>query len=194
MKIKKNKFLLILLSFWLLGLVYLALPEPVIPNLPNSLKSDEPGDTVQIPGVWAYYTNLSRAEVINFYQEAFSRSSFLKIPLITYRLNHPPEYAQETIIDTLKNNFYEELVHPLEESLFISGWIPQEDERYLAKNKKPITEFLVNNQTFSAKITLYHLQSPFWAKFLVWSGIIVLIWLIMAAFKLILFSPWSRQR
>jgi len=46
MKIKKNKFLLILLSFWLLGLVYLALPEPVIPNLPNSLKSDEPGDTV----------------------------------------------------------------------------------------------------------------------------------------------------
>jgi hypothetical protein len=194
MRIKKSKFLIVLLSFWLLGVVYLSLPEPVIPNLPDSLKSSEPGDTVQIPGVWAYYTNLSREEAIGFYKEAFSCSSFLKIPLITYRLNHPPEYAQETIIDTLKNNFYEELVHPLRESLFISGWIPKEDKVYLAKNKKPITEFLVDGQTFSAKITLYHVTSPFWAKFLVWTGIMVLIWLLFSAFKFILFSPWGRRK
>jgi len=194
MKIKKSKFLIVLLAFWLLGVVYLFLPEPVIPNLPGALKSTEPGDTVQIPGVWAYYTDLSREEAIGFYQEAFSHSSFLKIPLITYRLNHPPEYAQETIIDTLKNNFYEELVHPLRESLFISGWIPKEDQVYLAKNKKPITEFLVDNQTFSAKITLYHVQSPLWAKLLVWTGIILLIWLLFTAFKFILFSPWGRRR
>ncbi len=194
MKIKRSRFLIILLSCWLLGVVYLSLPEPVIPNLPESLKSTEPGDTVQIPGVWAYYTNLSREEAIGFYQEAFSRSSFLKIPLPAYILNHPPEYAQETIIDTLKNNFYEELVHPLRESLFISGWIPKEDKVYLAKNKKPITEFLVDGQTFSAKITLYHVQSPFWAKFLVWTGIMVLIWLLFSAFKFILFSPWGRRK
>ena len=185
---------MILLAFWLLGVVYLSLPEPIIPNLPGALKSTEPGDTVQMPGVWAYYTDLSREEAIGFYKEAFSRSAFLKIPLITYRLNHPPEYAQETIIDTLKNNFYEELVHPLRESLFISGWIPKEDQVYLAKNKKPITEFLVDNQTFSAKITLYHVQSPLWAKLLVWTGIILLIWLLFTAFKFILFSPWGRRK
>lgn len=194
MKIKKSKFLMILLSFWLLGVVYLSLPEPIIPNLPGALKSTEPGDTVQIPGVWAYYTNLSREEVVSFYKEAFSRSSFLKIPLPTYILNHPPEYARETIVNTLKNNFYEELVHPLRESLFISGWIPKEDKVYLAQNKKPITEFLVDGQTFSAKITLYHVQSPLWAKLLVWTGIIVLIGLIISAFKFILFSPWGRRK
>ena len=185
---------ILILVVYLLGIVYLVLPEPVIPNLTPALKSTEPGDTVQIPGVWAYYTNLSRREAIDFYQEAFSRSSFLKIPLPTYILNHPPEYARETIIDTLKNNFYEELVHPLRDSLFISGWIPKEDEVYLAKNKKPITEFLVDNQTFSAKITLYHVQSPFWAKFLVWTGIIFLIGLMITAFKFILFSPWGRRK
>ncbi len=191
---KKSKFLIVLLAFWLLGVVYLALPEPVIPNLPDSLKSTEPGDTVQIPGVWAYYTNFSREEVVSFYKEAFSHSSLLKVPLPTYILNHPPEYAQETIIDTLKNNFYEELIHPLRESLFISGWIPKEDKVYLAKNKKPITEFLVDGQTFSAKITLYHVRSSFWARFLVWTGIAFLIWLLFAAFKFILFSSWKSKK
>ena len=183
-----------IIAVYLLGIFYLVLPEPVIPNLPGALKSSEPGDTVQIPGVWAYYTNLSRREAIDFYKEAFFHSSFLKIPLPTYILNHPPEYARETIIDTHKNNFYEELVHPLRESLFISGWIPKEDGVYLAKNKKPITEFLVEGQTFSAKIILYHVQSPFWARFLVWTGIIVLIWFLFSAFKFILFSPWGRQK
>ena len=191
---KKNRFLIILLSFWLLGVVYLVLPEPVIPNLPGALKSSEPGDTIQIPGVWAYYTNLSRREAIDFYQEAFSRSSFLKIPLPTYILNHPPEYARETIIDTLKNNFYEELVHPLRESLFVGGWIPKEDEVYLAKNKKPITEFLVDGQTFSAKITLYHVQSPLWARFLVWTGIVFLGLMLISSLKTIFLSPWSRRK
>ena len=79
MRIKKSKFLIVPLSFWLLGIVYLSLPEPVIPNLPGALKSTEPGDTVQIPGVWSYYTTLSREEAIGFYKEAFSRSSFKRI-------------------------------------------------------------------------------------------------------------------
>ncbi|MCJ7804910.1 hypothetical protein MUP35_04240 [Patescibacteria group bacterium] len=179
---------------YLLGIFYLVLPEPVIPNLSGALKSIEPGDTVQIPGVWAYYTNLSRREAIDFYKEAFSRSSFLKIPLPTYILNHPPEYARETIIDTHKNNFYEELVHPLRESLFISGWIPKEDEVYLAKNKKPITEFLVEGQTFSAKITLYHVQSPLWARFLVWTGIVFLGLMLISSLKTIFLSPWGRRK
>jgi len=32
---------------------------------------------------------------------SFTQSPFFKIPLINYQLNHPPEYAQETIIDNL---------------------------------------------------------------------------------------------
>ncbi len=183
-----------LLVFYLLGVFYLILPEPVIPNLEPALKSQEPGDTVQIPGVWAYYTDLSRQEAVDFYRKAFSHSPFLKIPLLTYRLNHPPEYAKETIIDTHKNNFYEELVHPLRESLFISGWIPSEDKAYLAKSKKPITEFLVEGQKFSAKITLYHVQSSLWARLLIWTGIVFLILILISFFRKILVSPWKVKK
>jgi len=85
------------ICIYLLGIFYIFIPEPVIPNLKGALKSTEPGDTVQLPGVWAYYTDLSRREAIDSYKEVYSRSWFLNLPLPTYILNHPPEYARETI-------------------------------------------------------------------------------------------------
>jgi hypothetical protein len=182
------------LVVYLLGIFYLVLPEPVIPNLEPALKSAEPGDTTQMPGVWAYYTNLSRREAVDFYKKAFSRSSFLKIPLPTYLLNHPPEYARETIRATQQSNFYEEIVHPLRESLFVNGWIPKEDKVYLAKSLKPITQFTVDGQTFDAKITLYHVRSPLWARLLIWTGIIILTTIISMALRLIILSPWLKKR
>lgn len=180
------------LAVYLLGIIYLVLPEPIIPNLPNSLKSTEPGDTWQKPGVWAYYTNMSRRQAVNFYKEKFSRSPFLGIPLPTYILNHPPEYARETIIDTLHSNFYEEIVHPVRESLFISGWIPKEDEVYLAKSKDPITTFLVEGQTFEAKITLYHATSSLWGRLLVWTGIVGAVIVLAKSFFALINSPWKK--
>jgi hypothetical protein len=192
---KKNKVIFIgILFIWLLGVIYLVLPAPVIPNLEPALKSTEPGDTWQIPGVWAYYTNLSRRESVDFYKKAFSRSPFLGILLPTYILNHPPEYARETIRATQQTNFYEELVHPLRESLFISGWIPSEDEVYLRQSQKPITDFLVEGQIFTAKITLYHVQSPILTRLLIWTGIVgvgILLWM---GFRLIITSLWKPKR
>jgi len=179
---------------YLLGIAYLVLPEPVIPNLPGALKSIEPGDTTQMPGVWAYYTNLSRREAVDFYKEAFSKSSFLKIPLPTYILNHPPEYARETIRATQQSNFYEEIVHPLRESLFVNGWIPKEDKVYLARSLEPVTEFIIDGQNFSAKITLYHVRSTIWARILIWTGIISLIIMIIMAFRAIIRSPWLKKK
>lgn len=192
--IARKRWPFLILFIYLLGIIYLILPGPIIPNLEPALKSTEPGDTIQIPGVWAYYTNLSRRESIDFFEKAFSRSSFFNLPLLAFRLNHPPEYARETIRDTLQSNFYEELVHPLRESLFISGWIPSEDEVYLAQTKKPITEFIVEDQRFTAKITLYHLESPVWARLLVWTGIVVsslvLVWLVVKIIQ----SPWLKRK
>ena len=192
---KGSKITLIgILFVWLVGAFYLFLPEPVIPNLEPALKSIEPGDTTQMPGVWAYYTNLSRREAVDFYKKAFSHSAFLKIPLPTYILNHPPEYARETIRATQQSNFYEEIVHPLRESLFVNGWIPKEDEVYLAKSLKPITEFTVDGQNYSAKITLYHVQSPIWARILVWTGIVLLAVILMRVLVTIIHSPWLKKR
>ncbi len=185
---------IIIAIVYLLGIVYLVLPEPVIPNLEPAFKSTEPGDTVQIPGVWAYYTNLSRREAVDFYKKAFSRSAFLKIPLPTYILNHPPEYARETIRATQQSNFYEEIVQPLRESLFVNGWVPKEDKVYLAQSKKPITVFTVDGRDYDAKITLFYVRSPLWARILVWTGIISLIVMIIMAFMAVIRSPWLKKR
>jgi len=179
---------------YLLGIFYLILPEPVIPNLEPALKSTEPGDTTQMPGVWAYYTNLSRGEAVNFFKKAFSHSTFLKIPLPTYILNHPPEYARETIRATQQSNFYEEIVHPFRESIFINGWVPSEDKVYLAKSLKPITYFTIDGQRFNAKITLYHVRSPYWSRILVWSGIVMLAVVIGKFLSLIFTSPWWKKK
>lgn len=62
----KKYFLILLAIFNFLFLLYLVKPAPQIPDLPNSLKSDLPGDTIQIPNVKGYFTNMSRTEVINF--------------------------------------------------------------------------------------------------------------------------------
>lgn len=189
-----KKWLKILIFvIYLLGIFYLVLPEPVIPNLPGALKSIEPGDTTQMPGVWAYYTNLSRRQAVDFYKKSFSRSSFLGIPLPTYILNHPPEYSRETIRATQQSNFYEEIVHPLKESLFVNGWIPGEDKVYLAKSIKPITYFLVEGNQYTAKITLYHVKSPIWARILVWTGIVVLSVMLIKALVGVIKSPWLKK-
>ena len=192
----KNWLKITLAIIYLLGIVYLVLPGPVIPNLEPALKSVEPGDTFQIPGVWAYYTNLSREEAISYYKKAFSRSSFLKIPLPTYILNHPPEYVRETVRDTQQSNFYEEIVQPLRESLFVSGWIPKEDKVYLAKSKskEPITVFTIDGKEYNAKITLVYIRSSVLARILVWTGIVLAFILVFQFFKQIIFSPWKPKK
>ncbi len=77
----KNVFLAIL---FLLGLTYLLLPGPSsvkdIAALPNSVKSSEPGDTIQVPNVAAYFSDMRRKEVTSFYLKEFS---YLKIGGIT---------------------------------------------------------------------------------------------------------------
>ena len=183
------------ICIYLLGIFYIFIPEPVIPNLKGALKSTEPGDTVQLPGVWAYYTDLSRREAIDSYKEVYSRSWFLNLPLPTYVLNHPPEYARETIKDTLQTNFYEELVHPLKGSLFISGWIPKEDKIYLAQHpENPVISFIVEGKEYPTKITLYHVPSPWWARLLIWTGIMAVIVAIGLACKSIILSPWRIKK
>lgn len=189
-----KKITVAILLLYFLGIFYLALPEPIIPHLPNSLKSTEPGDVWQIPGVWAYYTNLSRRESVDFFQQNFSKSRFLNLPLPVLRLNHPPEYAQELIRETQRFNFCEELVHHFRESLFVTGWTPGEDEVYLKKNKKPIIDFLIEGNVYKTKITLYHVPSSIWARILVWTGIVGLGSLLGFATKTILFSSWRKRK
>ena len=148
-------------------LVYLSLPLPEIPDLPDSLKSDEPGDTVQISGVSAYYTDVSRQEVLRFYQEHFSQSSFLSLPLPIITLNHPPEYGKEAIRDTTESTFLYELVHPFRDSLFINGWDPAESKALREAVADPTKIIQKKGRYYERKIILRVMPSLVWLRILI---------------------------
>jgi hypothetical protein len=159
--------------FAFLFLIYLLLPPPAeIPPLKDSLKSTEPGDTIQIPGISAYYTNLSRQEVLNFYQKNFSKSRFLGIPLLTYRLNHPPEYAKQVIRDTQQSSYLEEIVHPLRESLFVNGY-EWENDPFVPPESRAQYKMVIDGKEFKCKVTIRPFYSNFFFRILIFIGIVI---------------------
>ena len=178
----------IFLTIFLLSNLYLLLPPPKeLPDLPESLKSTEPGDTVQIKGVSAYYTDLPRKEVVEFYVQNFSRSSFLNIPFISYRLNHPPERIREVLRPTQFSTYVEEIVHPFRGSLFVNGYEWGNDP-FTPVKQRGKNIIVVNGKTYQFKITLYRQYSSWWQRLLIWWGICLLIILIYLAIKVI-FAP-----
>ncbi len=177
-------------KIWLfLGLlvsVYLLIPGPKFPppDLPESLKSDEPGDTVQLINVSAYFTDSEREKVIAFYQDYFSRSSFLDIPLPVIRLNHPPEYAKQVIKDTMQTYYFEELVHPFRESLYVNGFEWERDV-FTAPEKREKNRIFIADRIWKAKVTLRWFPSNLILRVLVfWAG-----WLLLG----IIFFNWFKQ-
>jgi hypothetical protein len=142
----KRVLLVILVFFNISCFLYLISPAPKIPDLPNSVKSTEPGDTIQIPNVAAYYTNQSRTQVINFYKANYSA-------LWRIILNHPPEKSKQIFRDTMRSYYLEELVLPYKESLFVNGFEWQNDV-FTKPEKRIKNKLLYQGQEFKAKITI----------------------------------------
>lgn len=120
----KKSFTVSIVVIWVAFGIYMLLPAPTIRDLPNALKSDEPGDTYQNPGVTGFYNDMTRSQVVNYYQQQFCCSSLFGIPLPTYKLNHSPELAKTLIKDEIRVWYFEELVHPFRESYYVAGWTP----------------------------------------------------------------------
>ena len=120
-----NKILKVAFAvFCIVTLLYLALPNfsfPLPP--PDALQSQEPADT-ETPLRRAYFTNYTRAEVLDWYRNEFKTSKFLGVRLPTYLLNYPPEDAQTIIRDQTRSTFLQEVVHPFRESIYINGFEP----------------------------------------------------------------------
>ncbi len=122
--------------------VYLVLPSPGFPPPPaGSLVSNEPADTETIYRQ-AYYSNLSRSEVMKYYADIF-RSPF------QFVLNHPPEDAGTLIRDQTRSSFLEEIVHPGKEVLYVNGYTPT----------KPEDKIVRNGQTYTSKIVIHLVPS-----------------------------------
>lgn len=191
MTIKVIKILGILLFF--LGNFYLILPAPKnFPDLPNSIKSTEPGDTVQIPGVSAYYTDIPRKEVVDFYFKYFSKSPFWGIPLITYKLNHPPERIREVLRETQQSTYVEELVHPFRESVFISGFEWNNDP-FTPPKSRPKNILLVDGRVYQFKVTLFYQESKIWQRLLIFWLSCFACWLIYKVYKEV-WEEWQKKK
>ncbi len=135
----KKLILLVVLIF--IG-IYLVLPSPKFPEIPpGSIQSNEPADTETIYRR-AYYTNLTRPEIMSYYDQAFRGP-------IQYRLNLPPEDAYSVIRDQTKSSFLEQIVHPLRESLYINAFVPT----------KPTEQININGVHYLNKVTVRYLPS-----------------------------------
>jgi len=179
---KKIPHIILILIFFL-GTFYLVLPAPRdFPPLPNSVKSIEPGDTVQMPGVSAYYTDVSREEVMKFYKKNFSRSSFLNIPLITYTLNHPPERIREVLRDTQQSTYVEEIVHPLRESVFVSGFEWNNDP-FTPPPKRIKNILIVDGKTYQFKVTLFYQESKIWPRIIIFYSSLLMVYLLCKSYQ-----------
>lgn len=172
-KLEISLFILI----FLLGTFYLMLPSPKdFPPLPQGVKSIEPGDTIQIPGVCAYYTDMPRKEVVDYYFDYFSRSPFLGIPLITYKLNHPPERIREVLRDTQQSTFVEEIVHPFRESVFVNGFEWNNDPFTSLKGRIKNILF-IEGKVYQFKVTLYYQESKAWQRLIIFYLTLIVVYL-----------------
>lgn len=155
--------------FSIIFLLYLLLPNFTFPKPPpDSLKSEEPGD-IETPLRRAYYTNLSREEVLNHYKENFSKSLFLNIHVPTYRLNYPPEESQTLVRDQTRSTFLEEIVHPFRESIFVNGFKPT-----LARNLIEI-----DGVSWKQKITVKLISSNFIYRIIIGTFSVTFLYLIL---------------
>ncbi len=163
------------ISLFIVGLVYLLWPGPsTIANIPPpliSLKSDEPGDTVQNKNVAAYFSDFRRPEITDYYKNNFSYLNFFGLRIPPIILNHPPEEAFTYIRDQQPSTYLEQYTYPMRDSLFVNGFEPFDE---IGKPyRQGATDIYVKGSYFETKTTLRYYQSPLSARVFVY----VLIWI-----------------
>ena len=146
-----KKFLIIIFFiFSVLLLYYVSIPSPEFPIPPSEfMQSLEPGD-METTLRRAYYTDLTRDEVINYYKQEFNRGFNVYTP----RFNYPPEEAVTLIRDQTKSTFLEEIVHPLRESIYINGFEPKTDNYRIE----------INGKVWRQKIIIRYIPSSLWVR------------------------------
>ncbi|MDD4937818.1 MAG: hypothetical protein PHX34_02255 [Candidatus Shapirobacteria bacterium] len=175
----KKILISIFIIFNVLAILYLISPTPKLPDLSNSVKSDLPGDTIQIPNVSGYFTNMTRTEVMNFYKSYY-------YGLFKINLNHPPEKAKEIIVDTIPSYYFEEFILPFKESLYVNGF-EWENDVFTKPENRAKNKLIYQNKEYKAKITIRTFPTSipyrFFSFFFTETSIIVIFYLLKSTFK-----------
>lgn len=179
---------------FLLGLVYLLWPGPSaiqdIPALPDSVKSTEPGDTIQNPNVAAYFSNLRRSEVTDYYHQKFAYLNILGLPIPPLKLNRPPEEAYTYIRDQQASTYLEEYVYPFRDSLYVNGFEPFDlsGKPY----QRGATDISIDGVFYDTKTTIRYYGSPLVWRIIVYLGIWIGFYFMYQTVKEILKKkPWN---
>ena len=135
--------------------------------------SNEPAD-VEAPDRRAYFTDLSRQEVMDYYKEHFRKHNFMGLHLLTLNLNYPPEDANFIIRDQTRSVFLEEVLHPFRQSVFINGFKANSDKDII----------FIENKIWQHKITVKFISSNPIVRSLV--GVLA------AAFLWIVLENWTK--
>ncbi len=184
--IKKYK-IIVTVVIYLVGFFYMFTPAPNVPDLSNSTRSDESGDTWQHPDQKAFYTNMTRSQVISEIQTKFSNSTLGSL-FSSYRLNYPPEESYSLVRDQVPASYLEEIVYPMHSSLFVNGWEPQNAPAYsqLPPESKP--KAMYKNNNYLSKVTLRPVYSHIWSRLLIWTLAMPTAYLAFRSFKHSLFD------
>lgn len=145
-------------------LVYLSFPNVNFPApLPGSYQSGEPAD-VETPLRRGYYTDMTRAEVMTWYEKQFNWGIVL---------NYPPEDAQTLIRDQTKSTFLQEIVHPMRESIYVNGFEPKEAQY----------EIIINGTHYRQKVIVRFVDSARPVRLAIGAAALALIYLLYYQFK-----------
>lgn len=174
--------------FSILSLIYLIMPGPKqisdFKPLPNSAKSSLEGDTIQIPNVSAYFSNIYRNFVVSFYLADYRQKTYLLFPPL--KLNHPPEYSWKAIKRHTDSTYLEEFVYPLRDSLYVNGFEPfDEDGKPKFWGSKKLNE---GENLWYTKTTLRFYPSSIFVRLIVWFGIWLAILFLYKLGRKIIFS------
>lgn len=154
-------FYVIYIIFSFLLLIYLLWPYEVnniedFTTLPNSCRSTLDGDTVQVPNLKAYFSDIYRSEAINKYKKEMQGGHKLFFPPLKFNL--PPEDAFTFIKVQTQSTYLEQYTYPLRGTIYINGLEPFDEE-----SKKPrysaATPFVCNDTEYETKVTIRYYQT-----------------------------------
>lgn len=166
----------ILSIIFILGLVYILSPGPDsisdFSPIPNSLKSDEPGDTTQVPNVAAYFSDFERRDITNFYRQELRDNYFFGKLLPPVSLNYPPRASWQYVRDLQTSTFLEEYTYPLREPIFVNGYEPYvENEMRKGPHSFLGDRIHIDGKFFKSKTTIRLYPNSWYVRLLVYLGI-----------------------